>query len=381
MTYNRITDSTTAERAVCAVVFCLFVFVFVYFYQTPTLAYAQHVLSKGATVYHRLPSALLVTVVLYLLQRLTLAATRLHGASHALTYLPSMLVLAFMTSVHAEDGGGLAMSAWVYAIPLILLLYFFIVKAAKLYLPASSTAYSFFSSRNLTVSLSIMSVMMISVLCLTNGNDLFNRQIKAERMLLDRDYAGLANEGCRGGRSFLPDYLAPSAFQPHVKLETDTTLTLLRAIALDKCGGIADSLFCQPVVGNTASLMQLENVKPLIVSRKFLMRRKSQDYRLCAMLVGRELDRFANRMASLCNLSSPKANDSLPRHFREALVLYQHLRSVPVTQYQDSVLEADYTDMRDMLQECATEKERQYAMWKSYRNTYWYYYHYASTNR
>ena len=79
------------------------------------------------------------------------------------------------------------MSAWVYAIPLILLLYFFIVKAAKLYLPASSTAYSFFSSRNLTVSLSIMSVMMISVLCLTNGNDLFNRQIKAERMLLDRD--------------------------------------------------------------------------------------------------------------------------------------------------------------------------------------------------
>ena len=200
-------------------------------------------------------------------------------------------------------------------------------------------------------------------------------------MLLDRDYAGLANEGCRGGRSFLPDYLAPSAFQPHVKLETDTTLTLLRAIALDKCGGIADSLFCQPVVGNTASLMQLENVKPLIVSRKFLMRRKSQDYRLCAMLVGRELDRFANRMASLCNLSSPTANDSLPRHFREALVLYQHLRSVPVTQYQDSVLEADYTDMRDMLQECATEKERQYAMWKSYRNTYWYYYHYASTNR
>ena len=76
MTYNRITDSTTAERAVCAVVFCLFVFVFVYFYQAPTLAYAQHVLSKGATVYHELPSALLVTFVLYLLQRLTLAATK-----------------------------------------------------------------------------------------------------------------------------------------------------------------------------------------------------------------------------------------------------------------------------------------------------------------
>lgn len=381
MTYNRITDSTTAERAVCAVVFCLFVFVFVYFYQAPTLAYAQHVLSKGATVYHELPSALLVTFVLYLLQRLTLAATKLYGASHAITYLPSMLVLAFMTSVHAEDGGGIGVSAWAYAIPFVLLLYFFIVKAVKLYLPVSSSSFGFFSSRNLTASLSIMSVMMISVLCLTNGDDLFNRQVKAEMMLIDRDYAALAKEGCKDGKSFLPDYLAPSAFQPHVKMETDTTLTLLRAIALDKSGGIADSLFLQPVVGNTASMMQLENVKPLIVSRKFLMRRKSQDYRLCAMLVGRELDRFANRISLLCNLSSPAANDSLPRHFREALVLYQHLRSLPITQYQDSVLEADYDDMRDMLQGCANDAEREYAMWKNYRNTYWYYYHYASASR
>lgn len=56
-------DSTTAIKAVCAIVFILFSFSYIYFYQTPTLTYEQHILSGGVTVYHPFISAVIIAVV------------------------------------------------------------------------------------------------------------------------------------------------------------------------------------------------------------------------------------------------------------------------------------------------------------------------------
>jgi hypothetical protein len=54
---------------------------------------AQHVLSGGLTHYNRLTGAVLLTLGLQLLQLLIYAILRLRKRSHALTYLPSMLML------------------------------------------------------------------------------------------------------------------------------------------------------------------------------------------------------------------------------------------------------------------------------------------------
>ena len=56
MNYNtpNTKNSTVVVKAACAIVFCLFSFVYLYFYQVDMLSVAQHILSGGVTRYDRL---------------------------------------------------------------------------------------------------------------------------------------------------------------------------------------------------------------------------------------------------------------------------------------------------------------------------------------
>ena len=47
------------------------------------------------------------------------------------------------------------------------------------------------------------------------------------------------------------------------------------------------------------------------------------DYQLCGYLIDRQLDKFASEIERYYTI-----NDSLPRHYREALTLYTHLRNI-----------------------------------------------------
>lgn len=353
---NNRKGSTTALIVVCAIIFCLFSFLYIYFYQTPTLAYEQHVLSGGVTVYHPLVSAILITVIAQVLQIIVTSITGLRGGSHALTYLPSMLGIAIITSGMPDGNGGLIAPFWLWLILPLLVVYICVIRIVQQWLNASSRAMALFSSGTLSINLFTLFVMMLCTCVMSNGNELFHRQITAEQQLLNQDYSTLAHEG--EGRE-----------------ATDSTLTLLRAIAMDKQHTIADSFFTQPVVGGTASLMRLENVRPLMVGKRFLMRRKSSDYRLCALLAGRDLDGFARLIVKCCDVNRANAKDSLPQHFREALVLYQHQRSNPVTHFTDSLLEADYADFRKLVQSCPNEAIRRHQLRLHYTNTYWRYYY------
>lgn len=367
-------DSTVAIVATCAIVFCLFSFLFLYCYQTPTLAYEQHVLSGGVTFYRPLISSIVVTVIGLVIQMVVFAFTTMRGASHALTYLPSMLMLAFLTSGYPDANGKLTTGTWIWFVPVVLVVYLCLIKIIKQWIGTTMAPGRFLASKALSLNLLTMIVMMLYVCTVSNGDELFHRQIRAEKLLIENQYDELTKEG--QGRSLLAQRTGITFFEKKSKNSeyTDSTLTLIRFIAMDKKHILADSAFTQPVVGGTASLMRLENVRPLLVSKRFLMRKKSFDYRLCALLAERDLDRFATMLSGKVNVNDTTACDTLPRHYKEALVLYQHLRSKPVTAYKDAVLETDYNDMRTMLQGCATEDERRMALQRNYRNNYWSYY-------
>lgn len=368
-------DSTVAIVATCAIVFCLFSFLYIYCYQTPTLAYEQHVLSEGVTVYHPLISAILITLSGHIIQFLVYGFTKLNGPSHALTYLPSMLFLAVLTSGYPTPDGGIGIGLWVWFIPVILLAYLGVVKVIKQWLSVSGPTEPFFSSRSLLLNTLTMMVMMLFVLNVCNGDELFHRQIRAEKLLLENRYVELAKEG--QGRSLLAQRTGITQLEMKYNKtseRTDSTLTLLRFIAMDRLGTLPDSAFTQPVVGGKSSLLRCENVHPLLFTKRFLMRRKSFDYKLCALLAERDLDGFASLLTSKVNVNDTTACDTLPRHYKEALVLYQHLRSKPITAYVDPVLETDYRDMRDMQRGCATNEQRRMSLQRNYRNSYWCYY-------
>ena len=113
--------STVTIRVMCAIVFLTFSFCWLYFFQSDQLAMTQHVLSGGLTHYNSILGTLIIIAVLMLLQLLVFRVFRLTKRSHALTYVPSMMLLALISeaSRQIQSGGGL--SVWIFVLPVLVL--------------------------------------------------------------------------------------------------------------------------------------------------------------------------------------------------------------------------------------------------------------------
>ena len=111
-------SSTISIRLMCAIVFLLFSVCWLYFFQAEVLAMTQHVLSGGVTQYYPVLGTIIITVSLMALQLIIFSFIRLRLRTHALTYLPSMLILAILTNVSLDvDGGNIhTLSWWVWAL-------------------------------------------------------------------------------------------------------------------------------------------------------------------------------------------------------------------------------------------------------------------------
>ena len=103
------------------------------------------------------------------------------------------------------------------------------------------------------------------------------------------------------------------------------------------------------------------------------LNRRTIDYQLCAYLMDKKLDAFAHDITKYYEV-----NDSvqLPKHYKEALILYTHSHSNPCVVLHDNVLDADFEDMQKLEKSIADARERQTALRDTYGNTYWYYYMY-----
>ena len=123
MNYNHpLKNSSTLNiRVMCATVFVLFSFCWLYFFQSDLLTVTQHILSGGLTKYHPLLGAIIIIVLLQLLQLIVYGITRIGKRAHALTYLPSMLVLALITDINFGSEGR-DVHDWSWFLPLIILL-------------------------------------------------------------------------------------------------------------------------------------------------------------------------------------------------------------------------------------------------------------------
>src|SRR5574344_1545445 len=129
MNFNnrQLKNSTITMRVVCAIVFCLFSFLFLYCFQAAVMAAAQHVQSEGKTHYSPIVGAVIITFILQLLQIGIFSITKLKKRSHALTYFPSCLLLAFVTDISPNIDQGFSIGAWVWVFPLLIIIYVIIV--------------------------------------------------------------------------------------------------------------------------------------------------------------------------------------------------------------------------------------------------------------
>ena len=71
-----------------------------------------------------------------------------------------------------------------------------------------------------------------------------------------------------------------------------------------------------------------------------------------------------------------KSPDELPKHYREALVLYTHLSSQRELMYANSAAETDYKEFQKLMRsKRKTQAEHDNALKTAYFGTYWWYYY------
>ena len=382
MNYNHpLKNSSTLNiRVMCATVFVLFSFCWLYFFQSDLLTVTQHIFSGGLTKYHPLLGAIIIIVLLQLLQLIVYGITRIGKRAHALTYLPSMLVLALITDINFGSEGR-DVHDWSWFLPLIILL---------LWLPAmwflhllqeleSDNDYSLIS-RPVWINLLLMGLQIMCVAWMGSTNAVFQYRMSTEVQLAEGHYQKALEVGRKS-------------------LESDPSLMMLRMYGLARQNVLGERLFEYPITGTSSQILPMNEaarmlycpvdslwrflggcpsgtMEPmrfleLLARRDSVVPRQVADYRLSGLLIDRQLDRFAQELRCYYPL-----DDHLPRHYREALVLFAHSRSNPLYVYHHAVTEEDWRNLQELKRRYPDFNERHVNVEQQYRGTYWYYYEY-----
>ena len=379
-------SSTVSIRLTCAIVFLLFSFAWFFCFQADLMAAAQHVLSGGLTRYNRLLSPIIVVVSLQLLQVAVYSFLRLRKRTHALTYFPSLLILAMLTDISrdidVESSGGiwwwafaLAFVAW---IPLALL-----ARSLQDVEPAHEPVGFF--SRAIWINMVQMLALFVMVALVGNTNAVFHYRMKAEAALLRGDWEGALQAGQKS-------------------LESDANLQMVRMYALSRTGEMGERLFRYPIVAGSSamlptggesrttlypvdSLYRYFGARPaspmspmrylqLMARRDSVVNMTLADYELCGLLIDKRMDEFVSRLCHYYAMDDSLTADRLPRHYREALTLYTHLRANPRIVYHNPVMEEDFNNLQELEAKYPDPTERKGKVEDQYRGTYWYYYEY-----
>lgn len=357
-------NGTITIRVMCAVIFVLFSFVWLYEFQGDVIAYGQHVLSRGQTHYDRTVGAIIITAVLQLLQLGVYSVTRLSRRTHALTYLPSFLALALLSNVGPDMTiQSVTNGSW-WIVGGVLLLWGGAVWLARHVLPFQNDnkePTGLFSQRA-WINLLLLTAMISGVAVIGNSNAVFHFRAHAEAALQRGDLDEVLLTGRRSH-------------------ETDESLTMLRIHALALKGELGERLFEYPIAGRSTDMLPLKDSRSrlLIMQRDSLLKHLGgrplysmdadfylqalerdslattlvPDYRLCGYLINRNLEAFVHALPTYYPDST-----ALPRYYREAVELYQQ---------RDSVIPPSPADKTEQLR--AYENER---------DTYRYYYYYSS---
>ena len=310
----------------CALYFFLFAFSYLRFFQSDLMAQTQFWLSEGITVYHPLFSALLSATLLTLVgiflgSILRWLPLRMKAAPWCLPFL----LLGVLTHWHFPQFGdqGHAPSWWLMALFVtIWLLWLFV---ASFLVDSSKEKETFYTyAWPNALQLSVFTCMCLS---LGNSDAVLHRTLRSAR-LLHADDCQLALDNARWERH-------PSH-----------QLSALTALALSRTGQLGEQLFVYPqpygsegLLPHLADTLLFYNL-PRAAGEHLGYKRgdrtsatrfleliatmpkthsEARDYQLCAYLLDRRLDNFSALL-----LASDTLSPMLPRHYREAMMLYRH---------------------------------------------------------
>lgn len=377
-------------KAACAVIFLIFCFIYLYYYQTDIMAAGQHLASGGKTQYEPVIGTALILIALKLLQNGIQAVVKLKGKFFALTYFPSFLILAMLTDLPSGADKEITFGAWVWALPLLLIVWAVLVYFAKQYQSIeSSTRGEGILSQDVGINFTLLLAMIIMVCLIGNHNRLFHQRMHVENLISRKEY----KEAVAADESYKSD---------------DKVLTMLRVYALAQQKTIGSELFKAPLNGTNSIIPSDKETYTVIIPFNHLIEtyKRNADWQLCQMLVSKNLDNFYGHLLAYYGLGATnipsdststkpenlkaqaKLNaykdsllsikyQNLPRHYQEALVLYNAIKGSskhPIIKqnYLNESLVKEFDDFRK-----ATPEEKE----KRFGQTYWMFYVLKSTDQ
>ena len=428
MPSSRKKNSTVAITVACAIVFIAYVFCYLYFMQADVLALAQFAWSGGQTHYNAMIGAVLLTVVFFLIRIGVASVTHFPKRLHSLVYFPSLVLLGILTGGTMQSDGMVTAGGKVWVALALLLLYAVVARQLGKYRPYESplSSTSIFSQAS-WMNMGLLVLMFFLCLSLGNIDRLTHNRLKMERYVAKGQYDkallvarksqetdslmtmlraySLSKQGelgerifsyalCGGSRALLP------AVSKAERLAFSSDVQLWKHLGAAPREAVSDTKEflrllqrqekAKPVVDDyllTAYLLD-RNLKDFATAVKQCYDMRTEEERksaadnmekrikLLARKIGEEAARDSVREVLLTPSGGVrKQMADLPKHYREALVLYTHSQTNRVLTYHDSVTDADY---EDFLKVCragySSQEARKAALSDAYYGTYWFYY-------
>jgi hypothetical protein len=371
-------DSDITNKVVCAIVFCILSFFWLYWFQADILYITQHILSGRKTHYNFFFGAVIITGILFVLQYFINKLFRFGKYTYALSYFPSVLLLAILSDVHPEKSQFFNHYKWLIIIPLVSILWGCFIWFSKQISLFDHRIKKTKTPRQLWINVMTLNCMMLFVAIFGNTNATTHYQAHIETSLASDNL----DEALRTGNR---------------SQEADQNLTMLRAFALSQRGELGDKLFEYPVYGNGENLLPIgqKSDAPLLLSPRKIFRHlgaqpiafkssyrylealkkdsiateAAKNYELTGLLIDRKLDDFVALLSRYDDIT-----DNMPIHYREALILYTHLRSNPILEYHDPVMDEDWDNFIKLKDTSLSYNAMKGLMNEHYGSSYWYYY-------
>ena len=384
-------------RFSCGILSFLFSFCYLYFLQGEILAEAQYVYSGGITTYNLLAGAVIISVVLQILQWIVSKLSELPPRWYAFSFLPSMLALAMIACVNRASIIHFSLGDWVWIAPAVMVAYIVVVMIVRrVHTDYNSKTHDVWSQA--FPNYIILFVLFIAVGSIPKSSDIYHFELKAERLILAKDYEGATEVGDES-------------------LQASARLTQLRMYALSKQGELADRLFDYPQYYGSQGLLDVTDVQPdyrfssqnicfylgalcgtsikstdryyHLMFMDSLWNQHTVDYYLCSLLLDKRLDEFLNDLPTYYSLadSVPNAYDSLPLAFREAfLVIGQPdaamqgsivIEGDTIATLSDTTLIQQFREYNEMKAQLSDPIERVNRTRRQFGKTFWWYYDYS----
>ena len=370
-----------AAKWCATLLFALFSFLYLYCMQSDLMACYQYILSDGVTSYNPLVGSIVIVSILVGIGEMLAYFWSLPAAFVALSYFPSALILVLLTCAIPSHGSIVYDSAsWVWLCVVLsvgCLLVYFLKKNSLLFVQDK------YSLTDIWPNILVLFLLFVFVGGVGNTNDVLHDQLKAERLLRNNESQALLN-------------------LTKTSKNTEHSFLAIKALAMAENGSLPDKLFAETDVSCNENLLvepssflscdsleyrfydfwkarpgEYAKNNPDFFFEKLSKRKevdslysmRMADYYLCTLLLQRNLEQFAAEVRNFYPI-----NDSLPRYYKEALVLYNrtHMNSLYV--YCDNAVEENYLDFIKMQKESSSPKVNQNRLKRTFGNTYWYYY-------